>query len=133
MLMYLFYFECIILQRIAGTKVFGVPLPSLMSENDKVPAFLENLIMSIELHGIYTEGIYRKSGSANKIKKLKDAIDLGQTGMSLIFLLTSIYCIRPNYHTYSYKCTVKQFRSLQITASVLFVYIFIKTYVVVLI
>ena len=60
------------------------PLASLMSENDKVPAFLENLIMSIELHGLNTEGIYRKAGSANKIKKLKDAIDLGQIGERII-------------------------------------------------
>ena len=41
-----------------------------------------------------------------------------------------MYCIRPNYHTYSYKRIVKQFCSLQITASVLFVYFFIKAYVV---
>ena len=40
------------------------------------------------------------------------------------------YRIRPNYRTYSYKRTVKQFRRLQITASILFVYFFIKTYVV---
>ena len=32
--------------------------------------------------------------------------------------------------THTYKCTVKQLRSLQITASVSFVYFFIKTYVV---
>ena len=64
-----------------------------MSENDKVPAFLENLIMSIELHGLYTEGIYRKAGSANKIKKLKDAIDLGQIGERIILLdIGSIIC-----------------------------------------
>lgn len=67
-------------QRITGTKVFGVPLASLVSQNDKVPKFLENLIMSIELHGLYTEGIYRKCGATNKIKKLKDALDLGKTG-----------------------------------------------------
>ena len=40
------------------------------------------------------------------------------------------YRIRPNYRTYPYKRSVKQFRSLQITASVLFVYFFIKAYVV---
>ena len=38
------------------------------------------------------------------------------------------YCVWPNYSTYPYKRTVKQFRSLQITASVLFVYFFIKAY-----
>ena len=42
----------------------------------------------------------------------------------------SIYCIRSNYRTYLYKRTVKKFRSLQITANVLFLYFFIKAYVV---
>ena len=47
------------------------------------------------------------------------------------FLLSTWkYRIRPNYCTYSYKRTVKQFHSLQIIASVLFVYFFIKAYVV---
>ena len=76
--------------------MFGVPLASLMSENDKVPAFLENLIMSIELHGLYTEGIYRKAGSANKIKKLKDAIDLGQIGER--FFSQTGYFTQPPIH-----------------------------------
>ena len=40
------------------------------------------------------------------------------------------YRILPNYCTYPYKRTVKQFYSLLITASVLFVYFFIKAYVV---
>ena len=40
------------------------------------------------------------------------------------------YRIQSYYRTYPYKRTVKQFRSLQITASVLFVYFFIKAYVV---
>ena len=42
----------------------------------------------------------------------------------------SIYRIQPNYHTYPYKRTVKQFCSLQNAASVLFVYFFVKAYVV---
>ena len=41
-----------------------------------------------------------------------------------------LYRIWPNYRTCPYKCTVKQFHCLQITASVLFVYYFIKAYVV---
>ena len=40
------------------------------------------------------------------------------------------YRIRSNYHTYPYKRTVKQFRTLRITASVLFGYFFIKAYAV---
>ena len=41
---------------------------------------------------------------------------------SALFTIQSavLYRIRPNYCTYPYKRTVKQFRSLQITASVLF-------------
>ena len=41
-------------------------------------------------------------------------------------ILSSKYRILPNYRIYSYKRTVKQFRSLQITASVLFVFFFMK-------
>ena len=37
-----------------------------------------------------------------------------------------IYRIRPNYHTNPYKRAVKKFHSLQISASVLFLYFFIK-------
>ena len=47
--------------------------------------------------------------------------------------LTSLECnyrIRSNYRTYPYKRTVKKFRSLQITASVIFLYFFLKAYVV---
>ena len=40
------------------------------------------------------------------------------------------YRIQPDYRTYSYEHTVMRFRSLQITARVLFVYFFIKAYVV---
>ena len=46
-------------------------------------------------------------------------------------LLIWNYCIRFNYRTYPYKRTVKKFRSLQITASVLFLHFFTKAYVVV--
>ena len=42
----------------------------------------------------------------------------------------STYCIRPNYRTCSYKRTVKQFQSFQITASVIFLYFGIKSYIV---
>ena len=39
------------------------------------------------------------------------------------------YRIRPNYRTFPYKHTIKPFRSLQITSSVLFDYFIIKVYV----
>ena len=49
----------------------------------------------------------------------------------VIIVVPYEYRIRSNYRTYHYKRTVKKFRSLQITASVLFLYFFIKAYVVV--
>ena len=42
----------------------------------------------------------------------------------------TIYHIQSNYRTYPYKRTVKQFRTLWITASVLFGCFFIKAYAV---
>ena len=46
----------------------------------------------------------------------------------VLFMLK--YRIRSNYRTYPFKRTVKKFRSLQITASVIFLYFFLKAYVV---
>ena len=40
------------------------------------------------------------------------------------------YRIQSNYRTYPYKRTVKKFHSLQITASVIFLYFLLKAYVV---
>lgn len=43
-----------------------------------MPQLVEKLINYIEMHGLYTEGIYRKSGSANKIKELRQGLDTGE-------------------------------------------------------
>lgn len=37
----------------------------------KIPVKIEQLITKIEMHGLYTEGLYRKSGVNSKIKELK--------------------------------------------------------------
>lgn len=43
-----------------------------MEENAvKIPVKIEQLITKIEMHGLYTEGLYRKSGVNSKIKELK--------------------------------------------------------------
>lgn len=44
-----------------------------------MPQLVEKLINYIEMHGLYTEGIYRKSGSTNKIKELRQGLDTGET------------------------------------------------------
>ena len=42
-----------------------------------MPHLVEKLINYIEMHGLYTEGIYRKSGSTNKVKELRQGLDTG--------------------------------------------------------
>ncbi|XP_055550610.1 unconventional myosin-IXa-like isoform X3 [Wyeomyia smithii] len=61
------------------TKLFGVPLTALCAGSDgiKIPAQIYSLIMMIEMHGLYSEGIYRKSGVSSKIKELKVKMDRG--------------------------------------------------------
>lgn len=54
------------------SKLFGVPLSDLcLAEGAKIPVQIEQLITKIEMHGLYSEGIYRKSGVNSKIKELK--------------------------------------------------------------
>lgn len=47
---------------VISNNVFGVPLHLLASGNNKVPLVVERLITTIEMYGLYMEGIYRKSG-----------------------------------------------------------------------
>ncbi|XP_026829342.1 unconventional myosin-IXb isoform X2 [Ooceraea biroi] len=61
-------------------KVFGVPLYKLDCGDGKVPLVVDRLITTIEMHGLYTEGIYRKSGVSSKVKELKMKMDEGDLG-----------------------------------------------------
>ncbi|KAK2542159.1 Myo9b [Columba guinea] len=58
----------------AEPRHFGVCVSSLTSERNSVPVVLEKLLEYVEMHGLYTEGIYRKSGSANRMKELKQLL-----------------------------------------------------------
>ncbi|XP_046430250.1 unconventional myosin-IXa-like isoform X2 [Neodiprion fabricii] len=58
-------------------KVFGIPLFKLDCGDGKVPLVVDRLITTIELHGLYTEGLYRKSGVSSKVKELKLKMDEG--------------------------------------------------------
>lgn len=60
-----------------SSRQFGVELSRLTIDERTVPFVAEKLINYIEMHGLYTEGIYRKSGSTNKIKELKLSLDTG--------------------------------------------------------
>ncbi|KAM8973992.1 unconventional myosin-IXa isoform 2-T2 [Pelodytes ibericus] len=58
-----------------SSRHFGVELSRLTNEERTVPVLLEKLISYIEMHGLYTEGIYRKPGSTNKIRELRQSLD----------------------------------------------------------
>ncbi|XP_031720714.1 unconventional myosin-IXAa-like isoform X1 [Anarrhichthys ocellatus] len=66
-----------------SSRQYGVELSRLTSEERTVPQLVEKLINYIEMHGLYTEGIYRKSGSTNKIKELRLGLD---TDVSIVNL-----------------------------------------------
>ncbi|XP_067293101.1 unconventional myosin-IXAb isoform X4 [Pseudorasbora parva] len=66
-----------------SSRQFGVELSRLTSDERAVPLVVEKLINYIEMHGLYTEGIYRKSGSTNKIKELKLGLDTDANSVNL--------------------------------------------------
>lgn len=63
--------------------VFGAPLTSLVTDDCRVPLVVEQLITKIELKGLYTEGLYRKSGASSKINELKQLFDSRITDIDL--------------------------------------------------
>ncbi|XP_050309561.1 unconventional myosin-IXa-like isoform X2 [Anthonomus grandis grandis] len=56
-------------------KIFGVALVTLVTEEHKIPLVIEKLICTIEVKGLYTEGIYRKSGVKSKITEVRNQMD----------------------------------------------------------
>ena len=89
--------------------------------------------------------IYRKYSDRSLSKQCRPRSDTSECGFSSSTVCAFIqqflgavakllpdleYHIQPNYHIYPYKCTAKQFRIFQVTARVLFVYFFLKAYVV---
>ncbi|XP_038571796.1 unconventional myosin-IXb isoform X3 [Micropterus salmoides] len=59
----------------SGGLHFGVRVSHLVSEKNPVPMVLEMMLEHVEMHGLYTEGIYRKSGSANRMKELHQRLE----------------------------------------------------------
>ncbi|XP_077389779.1 unconventional myosin-IXb isoform X3 [Festucalex cinctus] len=59
----------------SGGQHFGVRVCHLVSEKNPVPMVLEMMLEHVEMQGLYTEGIYRKSGSANRIKELHQRLE----------------------------------------------------------
>lgn len=61
----------------SGGMHFGVRVCHLVSDKNPVPMVLEMMLEHVEMHGLYTEGIYRKSGSANRMKELHQRLETG--------------------------------------------------------
>ncbi|XP_061832197.1 unconventional myosin-IXb isoform X4 [Nerophis lumbriciformis] len=59
----------------SGGQHFGVRVSHLVSEKNPVPMVLEMMLEHVEMQGLYTEGIYRKSGSANRMKELHQRLE----------------------------------------------------------
>ncbi|KAK2161935.1 hypothetical protein LSH36_107g02020 [Paralvinella palmiformis] len=75
-------------------RVFGIPLPALLSPGEAIPRILDRLFKTIEMNWIYTEGLYRKGGAAAKIRDLirdlntdPNSVDLGEYH---VHVLTSV-------------------------------------------
>uniref|UniRef100_A0A7N6FFR8 Myosin IXb n=1 Tax=Anabas testudineus TaxID=64144 RepID=A0A7N6FFR8_ANATE len=62
-------------KRVSGSLYFGVQVSVLISDTNSVPKVMEMLLLHVELNGLYTEGIYRKSGSACRAKELQQILD----------------------------------------------------------
>ncbi|XP_063770558.1 unconventional myosin-IXb isoform X3 [Pseudophryne corroboree] len=62
-------------RRNQGSHHFGVHLADLTNETTSVPVVMEMLLEYLEMHGLYTEGIYRKSGAANCMRELKTSLE----------------------------------------------------------
>ncbi|XP_027882732.1 unconventional myosin-IXb isoform X3 [Xiphophorus couchianus] len=55
---------------------FGVRVCHLVSDKNPVPTVLEMMLEHVEMHGLYTEGIYRKSGAANRMRELHQRLEM---------------------------------------------------------
>ncbi|XP_075137034.1 unconventional myosin-IXb isoform X2 [Leptodactylus fuscus] len=70
-------------RRNPGSHHFGVHVTDLTNETTSVPVVMEILLEYLEMHGLYTEGIYRKSGAANCMRELKMSLEKDPTAVKL--------------------------------------------------
>ncbi|XP_073792321.1 unconventional myosin-IXb isoform X15 [Danio rerio] len=66
-----------------GSNHFGVRVGNLVNNKTPVPIVLEIMLEHVEMNGLYTEGIYRKSGSANRMKELHQLLEAGPENVCL--------------------------------------------------
>ncbi|XP_019712314.1 unconventional myosin-IXb-like isoform X4 [Hippocampus comes] len=63
---------------VPGGLHFGVHVCVLTSKANPVPKVVELLLMHVEMNGLYTEGIYRKSGSACRARELHQIMEMSK-------------------------------------------------------
>ncbi|XP_031720850.1 unconventional myosin-IXb isoform X2 [Anarrhichthys ocellatus] len=68
---------------VPGSLHFGVQVSVLTSKANPVPKVVELLLMHVELNGLYTEGIYRKSGSTCRARELHQILQTDPEGPCL--------------------------------------------------
>ncbi|XP_057189572.1 unconventional myosin-IXb isoform X2 [Triplophysa rosa] len=66
-----------------STLHFGVALCSLVHTADSVPYVIDKMLVHVEMNGLYTEGIYRKSGSACRVKEVHKILEKDPQAVSL--------------------------------------------------
>lgn len=62
-----------------GSLHFGVHVSNLTSKANPVPKVLEMLLMHVEINGLYSEGIYRKSGSTCRARELHQILETSKS------------------------------------------------------
>ncbi|XP_056374114.1 unconventional myosin-IXb isoform X3 [Hyla sarda] len=70
-------------RRNPGSHHFGVHVADLTNDTTSLPVVMEILLEYLEMHGLYTEGIYRKSGAANCMRELKISLEKDPTSVKL--------------------------------------------------
>ncbi|KAI1320971.1 hypothetical protein EDD11_009294 [Mortierella claussenii] len=60
-------------------RVFGAPLDRLMGPNSELglPVFIQECILNLTEHGLYVEGLFRRSPSSVMLKQVRAAYDRG--------------------------------------------------------
>ncbi|XP_062336638.1 unconventional myosin-IXb isoform X2 [Osmerus eperlanus] len=66
-----------------GSLHFGVPVYALTSKSNPVPMVVEMMLEHVEMNGLYTEGIYRKSGSTCRARELYQLLETDPKGACL--------------------------------------------------
>ncbi|XP_046882732.1 unconventional myosin-IXb isoform X5 [Hypomesus transpacificus] len=66
-----------------GLLHFGVPVYALTNKSNPVPMVVEMMLEHVEMNGLYTEGIYRKSGSTCRARELYQILETDPKGACL--------------------------------------------------